>query len=153
MHRSALLIIAVALLTPAACSDDTSTGSVTPTSAASGDATPGSDATGTTPELQQGCSTDVTPPADVGALPDWFEQACAGAPWIERIASIEYVAGEVPDSGGFSNAVVITTDLAFPADQALGQQIWMALANAHITWAENVVVWYADHVNETVGQI
>jgi hypothetical protein len=92
-------------------------------------------------------------PADVSGMQAWFAAAYPDAAWLSRIKSIKYVAGEVPDSGGFKNAVVITTDLDFAGELALGQEIATALGEAHPAWAKQYVIWFADGRNESAGDI
>jgi hypothetical protein len=83
----------------------------------------------------------------------WFEQAYPNAPWLARIKGIEYVQGEVPGSGGFANAVVITTDLDFKTEQATAQEVAVALGEAHPKWAKQFVVRFADGNNIQAGDI
>ncbi len=92
-------------------------------------------------------------PADASGLAAWFTQAYPGATWPARITVIEYVPGEVPGSGGFSNAVVITTDLDYQTEQALAQEIVNALGETGLTWAKQYVLWFADGSNEMAGDI
>lgn len=84
---------------------------------------------------------------------DWFAAAYPGAEWLGRIKKLEYVAGEVPDSGGFANAVVITTDLDFKTEQPVAQEIVIALGEAHPAWAKQFVLKYADGANVSAGDI
>lgn len=92
-------------------------------------------------------------PADVSGMSGWFEEAYPDAAWRTRIKSIEYVAGEVPDSGGFANAIVVTTDLDFAAEQPVGQEIVTALGEAHPGWAKQYVVRFGDGKNIMAGDI
>ena len=92
-------------------------------------------------------------PADVSGMLGWLATSCPGAAWLPRIQKIEYVPGEVPDSGGFANAIVITTDLEFATEQAVALEIGLVLGEAHPSWASQFVVWYADGHNETAGDI
>lgn len=101
----------------------------------------------------QGQPATPPAPADVSGMSGWFEQAYPGAAWLGRIKSIEYMAGEVPDSGGFANAVVITTDLDFASEQALGMEIVEALGEASPKWAKQYVLWFADGNNMLAGGI
>lgn len=102
---------------------------------------------------QEQPATPPPAPADVSGMGAWFEQAYPEAAWPGRIKSIEYVAGEVPDSGGFANAVVITTDLDFASEQALGMEIVAALGEASPKWAKQYVLWFADGNNMLAGDI
>jgi len=104
-------------------------------------------------EQQETPAAKPEAPGDVSGMSGWFEQAYPGAAWLARIKSIEYVAGEVPDSGGFSNAVVITTDLDYASEQALGAEIVAALGEASPTWAKQYVLWFADGNNMLAGDI
>ena len=63
------------------------------------------------------------------------------------------MAGEVPDSGGFADAIVVTTDLDFAAEQGLAYEIAAALGEAHPSWAKQYVIWFADGRNELAGDI
>lgn len=92
-------------------------------------------------------------PADASGLAAWFTQAYPGATWPARITVIEYVPGEVPGSGGFSNAVVITTDLDYATEQALAQEIVNALGETDLTWAKQYVLWFSDGSSELAGDI
>lgn len=92
-------------------------------------------------------------PSDASGMRDWFEQAYPEAQWLARIKNIEYVEGEVPSSGGFANAIVITTDLDFATEQAMAQEIATALGEAHPAWAKQFVVWFADGDNLQAGEI
>jgi hypothetical protein len=112
------------------------------------------DDTATGGAIDQGTSVTYPPgPADVSGLAAWFEQAYPGADWLSRITDIQYVGGEVPDSGGFANAVVLTTDLDYQTEQAVGQEIVTALGEADLTWAKQYVLWFADGNNEMAGDL
>lgn len=92
-------------------------------------------------------------PADVSGMRAWFEEAYPDAAWLARIKEIKYVPGEVPSSGGYANAVVITTDLDFKTEQATGQEIVSALGEAHPAWAKQYILRYADGNNVMAGDI
>ncbi len=81
------------------------------------------------------------------------EEAYPDAPWLARIKDIKYVKGEVPGSGGFANAIVITTDLDFATEQAIAQEIAAALGEADPQWAKQYVLWFADGDNIQAGDI
>lgn len=120
--------------------------------------TPASPATGTSapPEAvtdEAAPAAYPPPPGDVSGLRGWFEEAYPEAPWLSRIKDIEYVEGEVPGSGGFANAVVMTTDLDFKTEQATAQEIATALGEAQPGWAKQYVVWFADGANLQAGEI
>ena len=93
-------------------------------------------------------------PADVSGLSAWFAQAYPEAAWLSRITDMQYVPGEVPGSGGFSNAVVNNDrDLDYQTEQALAQEIVDALGETGLTWAAQYVLWFADGSNELAGDI
>jgi hypothetical protein len=92
-------------------------------------------------------------PGDISGMGEWLGKVYPDAAWLGRIKAIEHVAGEVPDSGGFSNAVVVTTDLDFGSEMALGQEIAAALGEAHPGWAKQYVIRFADGANIMAGDI
>lgn len=92
-------------------------------------------------------------PDDVSGMGDWLAAAYPGAAFLSRISQIEYVPGEVPGSGGFANAIVVTTDLSFPDEQALASELATALGEAHPAWATQYVIWFADGSNQLAGTI
>lgn len=92
-------------------------------------------------------------PADASGLSAWFAQAYPQVAWLSRITDIQYVPGEVPGSGGFSNAIVIKTDLDYATEQALAQEIVNALGETDLTWAKQYVLWFPDGSNELAGDI
>lgn len=148
IHRTTCALTLALLLTPligcAAASSPTKTSA------------PPSPATSASPEVGNETVAPTTFPAapsDVSGMRDWFAQAYPKAPWLGRIKDIKYVPGEVPDSGGFANAIVITTDLDFGAEQTIGQEIATALGEAHPEWAKQFVVWFADGNNLLAGDI
>jgi hypothetical protein len=115
---------------------------------------PVSSSTGDSTSPDEKVSAEFPPaPADVSGMQGWLAEAYPDAAWVTRIKSIEYVSGEVPDSGGFGNAIVVTTDLDFASEQALADQISAALGEAHPTWAKQFIVRYADGNNITAGDI
>jgi hypothetical protein len=101
-----------------------------------------------------GAVIEIPPtPSDVSGMRDWLAKAYPDAAWLGRIKAIEHVPDEVPDSGGFSNAVVVTTDLDFASEMALGQEIAAALGEAHVGWAKQYVIWFSDGANMMAGDI
>lgn len=116
--------------------------------------TPSAPAASTAAPAEEVAPTEFSPaPPDVSGMTGWFEEAYPDAAWLSRIKSIKYVAGEVPDSGGFANAIVVTTDLDFASEQAIGQEIVTALGEAHPGWAKQYVVRFADGKNVMAGDI
>lgn len=142
---SVALALVAALASMVGCGGPSAASEQQPAPAATGSAEPA--------EVQEQPATPPPAPADVSGMSGWFEQAYPGSAWLGRIKGIEYVAGEVPDSGGFSNAVVITTDLDFASEQALGMEIVAALGEASPTWAKQYVLWFADGNNMLAGDI
>lgn len=107
-------------------------------------------------------STDATaeeaselraPPTDAAGVQAWMGKAYPDAAWLGHIKKVEHVPGEVPDSGGFKNAVVVTTDLDFASEQALGTEIQGALGEANLAWAKQYVVKFADGRNIMAGDL
>lgn len=92
-------------------------------------------------------------PADVSGMQEWLDTAFPDSSWTGRIKKIEHVPGEVPDSGGFANAIVVTTDLDFATEQSIGTDIANALGEANVTWAKQYVVRFADGNNITAGDL
>lgn len=119
-----------------------------------GSSTPASSSAGDGASSAPDAPTEFPPaPADVSGMSGWLDEAYPDAAWRARIKSIEYVPGEVPDSGGYSNAIVVTTDLDFASEQTLAEEISTALGEAHPAWAKQYVIWFADGNNMTAGDI
>lgn len=139
--------LVLALLIPLSGCASSSTPEAPPTTAPATSESPGADAG----------SPGVTPlppaPADVSGMKDWFAEAYPDAAWLARITDVAYVSGEVPDSGGFANAIVVTTDLDFDGEQPLAQEIVSAIGEADPDWAEQYVIRFADGRNIQAGDI
>jgi len=115
---------------------------------------PAASAPGSNAPVSEAEPTEFPPaPSDVSGMQSWLAEAYPDAAWLARIKAIEYVPGEVPDSGGFANAIVVVTDLEFAREQPLADQIAAALGEAHPAWAKQLVVRYADGNNITAGDI
>jgi len=147
--RSTILGLALALLlVPLVGCAGASTQSETPASPSTATSAP-SDAV-----TEDAAPTAFPPaPSDVSGMLGWFGEAYPDAPWLARIKDIKYVKGEVPETGGFANAIVITTDLDFATEQAISQEIATALGEADIQWAKQFVIWFADGDNIQAGGI
>lgn len=116
--------------------------------------TPASPSAGDTTSPAQDAPVEFAPaPADVSGMSGWLAEAYPDTAWLARIKRIEYVAGEVPDSGGFGNAIVVTTDLDFASEQAVAEEISVALGEAHPAWAKQFVIRFADGNNILAGDI
>jgi len=143
-HLAFVLTIGLVLATLAGCG-----GTATP---AKTDATPPADS-GAPAASDDAPVTYPPAPADVSGMQDWLAKAYPDVPWLGRIKKVEYVAGEVPDSGGFANAIVLTTDLDFASEQGVADEIGAAIGEAHPSWAKQFVLRYADGKNITAGDI
>lgn len=150
MRIVSAIVLMLALVAASGCAADSSKSKGSSTSELTGSTK--SDASAE--QQPEAASTGFPPaPADVSGMRDWFTQAYPAAAWLGRIKSIEYVAGEVPDSGGWSNAIVITTDLDFGTELAMAQEIGTALGEAHPAWAKQYIVRFADGKNMQAGDI
>lgn len=119
-----------------------------------GSGTPASSSAGDSTSPAQDVAVEFPPaPADVSGMSRWLAEAYPDAAWKARIKQIDYVPGEVPDSGGFSNAIVVTTDLDFASEQTIAEEISTALGEAHPTWAKQSVIKFADGNNILAGDI
>jgi len=144
-RHAAVLALAAIVLALAGCG-----GASAPSETAPAPVAPES-GSGAAPEAQ---SAELPPaPSDASGMQGWLAEAYPDAAWLARITSIEHVPGEVPDSGGFANAIVVGTDLDFASEQPLADQIAAAIGEAHPTWAKQLVVRYADGNNITAGDI
>lgn len=143
---ASLLAITLTFSLLVGCDNDSGpdSGSSTPASAPEEDST----------SSAQDASAEFPPaPADVSGMSGWLAEAYPDAAWRGRIKDIEHVPGEVPDSGGFSNAIVVTTDLDFASEQTIAEEISAALGEAHPTWAKQAVIRFADGNNIVAGDI
>lgn len=147
---ASLLAIALMLSLMVGCGSDSDSTSSDTTPASTPAASPADEGS----SAEQDAPVELpAAPADVSGMSAWFAEAYPDAAWRSRIKSIEYVAGEVPDSGGFNNAIVVTTDLDYATEQAVAEEISAALGEAHLTWAKQSVIWFADGNNMLAGDM